>query len=336
MPTLLARHPQALHKLSEEWSFCVGDGAGEGFPLVLVSPGFERLTMRPRSAVLGKKCGEVLGSSGMNPAWLIDRVRKQVHSVASGQAEFADFLVMNRRGDKSCFPNYVRITLLNTLTGFPDPMTERMMLALQVDVSDRVQQFQVAALYSETVLSLRSQLPWPQELRSCETTLQLAQVVLRSANAVRPPAGPLSEPGPTWPSPRNGADNSSATASWDGTHPSLQDSSMCTSNQSDSSDDARVAYAITFRHTTGNFHQELLNARALERCVGQRAIRHGPLVFAEDEGIYRKLCSLAKDFHPRHVLVEAKLLEAVSMCAQNIKGNRGRKVNEKCRQALYI
>ena len=56
-------HP-ALRKLSEECSFNIGDGTKLGLPLIAVSPGFERLTGFTNGEMIGKKCGDTLGTKG--------------------------------------------------------------------------------------------------------------------------------------------------------------------------------------------------------------------------------------------------------------------------------
>lgn len=183
-----------LFKLSEEWSFCVGDGSRQGFPLVIASPGFERLTLYPRKHFIGKKCGDVLRAQGCNPKWVVNKVRDAVGSVASAQVEWADFLVVNRRFDATTYTNYVRIAMLNTLTGCQEAATAAMMLALQVDVTDIMQQrFQDEARYDACVLEVRRQFAWPVELESRNTKRRLTALAKAAKEEVDGPAAPLHE-----------------------------------------------------------------------------------------------------------------------------------------------
>lgn len=131
----------ALHKLSEERSFCIGFGAKarDGFPFLAVSPGFERLTLFSRHQLLGNKCGDMLRTQLCNPPWIVEKVRSAMARVARKEAASADFLALNQRADGSIFLNFVRLGLLSSLSDSQDPTLDLAMIGFQIDAGRLVQ-----------------------------------------------------------------------------------------------------------------------------------------------------------------------------------------------------
>lgn len=171
-----------LDKFSEQWSYVIGDAARQGFPLRVVSGGFQKLTLFPKRKLLGRKCGAVLSMRALNPEWLRAEVNGAIDSVISGRTEWADFLLVNKRANQTTFSNYVRVTMINTLTGYPNMDTAGLMFGSQVDCTDLVgaQEFQNEHAYSACLKRMRQALPWPPALRSCEITLRLAAAAQQS------------------------------------------------------------------------------------------------------------------------------------------------------------
>jgi hypothetical protein len=149
----------ALHQLSQHWSFCL-TAPSTGFPFLLVSPGFEKLTMHLGASLVGKKCGDVLKAPQLNPEEILIENRRACEKVALGQQCWADFLCHNQRADGTKFVNYVRVASLNLLTKTTAKETEGVLIGLQHDASKEAAAL-VPENYESLLQAVRTAVPWP-------------------------------------------------------------------------------------------------------------------------------------------------------------------------------
>jgi hypothetical protein len=144
---------QSLSAFAQQTSFCIGDSCGEGFPLVAVSSAFQRLFMHSQGLILGKRCGDVLGATVMNPPWLMTKIVDACGAVAAGVKTHDLFLVRDRRGNGECLSVHVQVMMLSSLGQLPLRAGEDYMIGLQTDVTTFVgTEFHTEFLYDDCLL----------------------------------------------------------------------------------------------------------------------------------------------------------------------------------------
>jgi hypothetical protein len=342
---------------SEEWSFSVRSLSDRRWPVIVVSPGLERMQLCPRSHMLGQPLD-----------FWADRTSAALASECAVKAldePWADCIVVCRRSDGSRYTAYLRSYKLNA----------NLLVTAQTEVSSHVPD--LSKSYYKLLFYLRQALPWPRIDLSVDA---------RELDALATAEGPFSSPSrghdhSLTPMPQEALrgpfsaqskdkissfesgtgsqdettspDSSLDKDSWDAASLfSIPDTascfslchcrqclSQCMSRPVQHQEPQGRLLVLEFRHTSGtSFQQFLLKAPELRECLEPRAVRGGPIIFCTSPEMHRQakrhVQIKAKALWPRHVVVEEHLVDTLLEAAAAIRATRGRKVNEKCRYFL--